>query len=264
MVLGHATRLLLYSTLLLGSAGCCVATVEDDPVLGIIPVSALAPSASCDRISEIQEQLQGQLTAQDIQRIEGPEQHMPLTPSGKFRLAVINVSDPFAIGTTALDAEISNVTSKSTSAFGNGAAGFGRRFGMSMADEASSEFFATFLVSSIFHQDPHYHRDPGAGAGRRIGYALSRVVISRSDFGKPMFNYAEVLGTTAAATFEDSYHFERDQSPGATSQRIFVSIGSDAAWNLLTEFLPDVAKHVNPRLILLRRLAERAAQQNSP
>jgi hypothetical protein len=135
---------------------------------------------------------------------------------------------------------------------------------MSMADEASSEFFETFLVSSLFHQDPHYHRDPGKSKPRRIAYALSRVAISRSDSGKPIFNYAEFLGTTAAAVFEDSYHFERDQSPGATAQRIFVSIGSDAAWNLLTEFLPDVAKHVNPRLILLRRLAERAAQQNSP
>jgi hypothetical protein len=30
----------------------------------------------------------------------------------------------------------------------------------------------------------------------------------------------------------------------------------------MTEFLPDVARHLNPRLILLRRLADKAASQN--
>lgn len=262
MALYRATRLLLCSAMLLSWPGWCASTSDDDPPASAIPVSALSPSASCGRIAALEDELLGRLTARDLQRIEGPEQHLPLTPSGKFRLAVANFSDPFTIAATAVDAEISNATSKSTSAFGNGAAGFGRRFGMSMADDASSEFFATFLVSSLFHQDPHYHRDPGASPGKRIGYALSRVVISRSDFGQPMFNYAEFLGTAAASIFVDSYHFERDQGPGATSQRIFVSIGSDAAWNLLTEFLPDVAKHVNPRFILLRRLAERAAEQH--
>jgi hypothetical protein len=30
----------------------------------------------------------------------------------------------------------------------------------------------------------------------------------------------------------------------------------------MNEFLPDIAKHLNPRFIFLRRLAERAAKQN--
>ena len=131
-----------------------------------------------------------------------------------------------------------------------------------MSDEAWSEFFSTYLVSTLAHQDPHYHRDPSSSTGKRIVYALSRVVISRSDSGKPMFNFAEFVGTTASSLVESSYHFERDESPGAVSSRIFVSIGSDAGWNLMNEFLPDIARHLNPRFIFLRRLAERAAKQN--
>jgi hypothetical protein len=77
-----------------------------------------------------------------------------------------------------------------------------------------------------------------------------------------MFNYAEVVGTPVSSLLETPYHFERDESPGAVSARIFVSIGSDAAWNLMSEFLPDLANHVNPRWIFLRRLAERAALQH--
>lgn len=227
-----------------------------------ISVTAVSHSDNCDRISQLAEQLQRSADGRNLQLIQGPGQSIPLGASGKFRLAVKNFSDPLNIAGTALDSAISTATSSSKSAFGTGWAGFGRRFGMSMSDEGLSEFFSTYLVSTLAHQDPHYHRDPGSSTGRRIAYALSRVVIARSDSGKPMFNFAEFLGTTASSLVESSYHFERDESPGAVSSRIFVSIGSDAAWNLMNEFLPDIAKHLNPRFIFLRRLAERAAKQN--
>jgi hypothetical protein len=227
-----------------------------------ISVSAVSHSDNCDRISQLAEQLQRSADGRRLRLIQGPEQSTPLGASGKFRLAVKNFSDPLNIAGTALDSGISTATSSSKSAFGTGWSGFGRRFGMSMSDAALSEFFSTYLVSTLAHQDPHYHRDPSSSTGKRIVYALSRVVISRSDSGKPMFNFAEFVGTTASSLVESSYHFERDESPGAVSSRIFVSIGSDAGWNLMNEFLPDIAKHLNPRFIFLRRLAERAAKQN--
>ena len=221
-----------------------------------IPTYAVANSRNCDHLAHLSGQLQSQIESEDLWR------RAPLTPAGKFRLALRNFSDPVNIGGTALDSEISNATSSSTSAFGTGWNGFGKRFGMSMADDGLNEFFSTFLVSSLAHQDPHYHRNPGTSTGKRIFYALTRVVVARSDSGKPMFNYAEFVGTSSSALLETTYHFERDESPGAISSRIFVSIGSDAAWNLMNEFLPDVAKHVNPRFFFLRRLAEKAAKQN--
>jgi hypothetical protein len=227
-----------------------------------ISVAAVSHSDNCDRISQVAEQLQRSADGTNLQLIQGPEQSTPLGASGKFRLAVKNFSDPLNIAATALDSGISTATSSSKSAFGTGWPGFGRRFGMSMSDEAWSEFFSTYLVSTLAHQDPHYHRNPSSSTGKRIVYALSRVVISRSDSGKPMFNFAEFVGTTASSLVESSYHFERDESPGAVSSRIFVSIGSDAGWNLMNEFLPDIARHLNPRFIFLRRLAERAAKQN--
>lgn len=234
---------------------------ESDIDPGVIPNAAVEKSDNCTRIADIEEQVERGITAQDLQRIQGPQQGPPLGVYGKFRLAVANVSDPFAIVTTAIDSEMGNATS-GKSPLPRGAAGFGERFGVSMAGEASSEFFSTFLFSSIFHQDPHYHREPDAHVGSRFAHALSYVVITRSDSGKPMFNFAEFLGTASSSIVEGGLHPEWERDPGATSGRIFVSIGSDAAWNLMTEFLPDVAKHLNPRLMLLRRLADKAAAQN--
>ena len=234
---------------------------SDERDSGIIPASAVSGSNNCSRIAQIEEEFEGGIPAWNLQRIQGPGQGPPLGVRGKFRLAVANVSDPFAIVTTAIDSELGNTTGEA-SRLPRGAAGFGERFGVSMAGEASSEFFSTFLFSSIFHQDPHYHRDPDAPMGRRFAHALSYVVITRSDSGRPMFNFAEFLGTASSSIVEGGLHPEWERDPGATSGRIFISIGSDAAWNLMTEFLPDVAKHLNPRLILLRRLADKAAAQN--
>lgn len=232
---------------------------ELDP--GVIPNSAVASSDHCDQLARMQEEFEHGMAVSDLSRVQGPEQHDPLGVFGKFRLAVANVSDPFSVMVTAMDSEFGNATGPASS-LPRGADGFGERFGVSLAGQASSEFFSTFLVSSLFRQDPHYHRDPDASTRSRIGHALSYVVVTRSDSGNRIFNFAEFLGTASSSVVESSFHPEWKRGPGASAQRIFVSIGSDAAWNLMTEFLPDVARHVNPRFIVLRRLAEKAAAQN--
>lgn len=235
------------------------ANVNLDP--GVIPTSAVATSENCNRLADLEEQLEHGFAASDFQRIQGPEQGPPLGVSGKFRLAVANVSDPFAIITTALDSEMGDATD-GPSKLRTGMAGFGQRFGASMAGQATSEMFSTFLISSIFHQDPHYHRDPAAPTHTRIGKALAYVLVTRSDSGKRMFNFAEVLGTTSSSIVEGTFHPEWEKGAGPAANRILIGIGSDAAWNLMTEFLPDVARHLNPRWMLLRRLADRASEQN--
>ena len=239
-----------------------VSTVFEAPPPSSIPVSAVADSHNCTLLADLEESLEPPDQGKDLRPIEGPEQSAALGPSGKFHLAVRNYLDPLNIAGTLADSAISNATSSSASAFGTGWPGFGRRFGMSMGDEALGEFFSTFLVASLGRQDPHYHRNPDAGTGHRIVYAISRVAIARSDSGKPMFNFAEFAGTTASSLVETTYHFDRDESPGAVASRIFVSIGFDAGWHLMNEFLPDIASHLNPRFIFLRRLAERAAKQH--
>lgn len=233
----------------------------ENPPPPSIPVSAIAQSDNCERIADLEQQLEEPESHKKITPIEGPEQSKPLGASGKARLAFRNFSDPFNIAGTAIDSAISNATSNSSSAFGTGWSGFGRRFGMSMADAGVGEFFSTFLVSTLAHQDPHYHRNPNASTGKRILYALSRVVVARSDSGEAMFNVSEFAGTTASALVETTYNFDHND-PEAVTNRILVSIASDAAWNLMSEFLPDLAGHVNPKFVFLRRLAERAAEQH--
>ena len=58
----------------------------------------------------------------------------------------------------------------------------------------TGEFFGTFLIPSIVHQDPHYHRMPHATIKRRICHAVVQVVWTQGDNGKGMLNYANLVG----------------------------------------------------------------------
>jgi len=243
------------------SADSAVASAEAEFDPGIIPTSAVATSDNCAKIAGIEEQLERNITVLDLQRIQGPEQGPPLGVKGKFRLAVIDSTDPVAIFASALDAEVGNAT-QGAPGLHRGALGFGQRFGMSLGGQTTGEFLSTFAVSSVFHQDPRYHREPGASTKARIAHAFSQVLITRSDSGKPMFNFAEFLGTTSTFLVANTFNPEWKNTPGANANRIFVSIGSDAAWNLLTEFLPDIARHMNPKLFVLRRLAAHESDPN--
>ena len=190
------------------------------------------------------------------------QEKTPLTPVGKFKLAIINTIDPFNMATAAGDAAFSTWTSDPGSTYGTGRMAFAKRFGTDMTDELSGEFFQTFMFPAIFGQDPHYHRDVDDKTPRRIRYALTQVLVTRSDRGHKMFNFGEVLGNFAAASLGNLYHPDRARGFGPTSARIGVSIASDSAWNLFTEFWPDVSRHMNIRMVFLRWLAEHAADQN--
>ena len=73
--------------------------------------------------------------------------------------------------------------------------GLPRMPGVSLTQDMTGEFFGTFLIPSLAHQDPHYHRMPNLSVRRRILHVLDEVVIAQSDEGVPMFNYATVVGT---------------------------------------------------------------------
>jgi hypothetical protein len=227
----------------------------------VIPTSAVATSENCATIARIEEDVAHNVTVLDLRHVQGPEPDSPLGIRGKFHLAVTNSTDPVNIFVNALDAEISNAI-EGAPGLHRGALGFGQRFAMSQGGQATGEMLSTFVIPSIFHQDPRYHRDPGASTAARIGHALSQVLITRSDSGKKMFNFAEFLGSTSTFIVAKTFNPEWKNTPGANANRIAVSIGSDAAWNLLTEFLPDISRHFNPKMLVLRRLAQHESEAN--
>jgi hypothetical protein len=183
---------------------------------------------------------------------------LPLTPRQKFILAVNNVRDPFNLLTIGGLSAIS-VASDSHNSDGPGFKGFAKNAGVSLTQDMTGEFFSTFLIPSLAHQDPHYHRMPNLSVPRRILHVVDEVVIGQSDEGLPMFNYATVVGTLCTNVLGNVYVPGRKHSFGDSAARISISLATDPIGNAISEFVPDLARRVNIQVVLVQRVINRIA-----
>ncbi len=144
----------------------------------------------------------------------------------KFILFVQDMIDPVTFMGVGFNAGIDQAEN-SDPTFGQGAAGYGKRFGANFADEASSTFFKDFAFPSLFAEDPRYYRLIHASGGRRLFHAARHAFVAHRDNGKQMFNFSQWLGTTSAVALSNTYH------PG--NQRGFAPAAERVGWSVLTD-----------------------------
>jgi len=192
--------------------------------------------------------------------LTGPEVK-PLTPKEKAHLAARNVIDPFN-GLTILGGSAIAVGSDAQSAYGPGMKGLARNVGVSYTQDITGEFFGTFLIPSIAHQDPHYHRMPKASIPRRVAHTVAQVVWAQGDDGKGMVNYAGLVGSAIGAEISDLYVPGEKTNPRSTAERYAIGLGTAPLDNFATEFMPDVARHIHFRVVLFQWIISRVAGIN--
>src|SRR5579863_8130398 len=110
----------------------------------------------------------------------------------KFYLFAENTIDPITFLSAGFNAGISQAENDDPS-FGQGAAGYGRRYGVNLLDQASGDFFKDFAYPSIFSEDPRYYREIHGSAGGRLLHALEHSVVAYREDGTRMFNFSEWL-----------------------------------------------------------------------
>lgn len=193
--------------------------------------------------------------------LTGPEVK-PLTPREKARLAVRNVIDPFNALTILGDAAIS-VGADSHMAYGPGMEGFGKYVGVSYTQDLTGEFFSTFLIPSIAHQDPHYHRMPNASIPRRVEHAIAQVVWTQGDNGKGMLNYADIVGAAIQDGVNNLYVPGRETNLPASASRYAIGLATAPIDNFVSEFLPDVARHIHVQIVVIQRIINQVAKTDN-
>jgi len=82
--------------------------------------------------------------------------------------------------------------------YGQELGGYGKRFGSSWQRPRRTIFSKHFSLRPCCNRDPRYFVTLHGGAGHRIGYALSRIVVSRKDDGRDAANWPEILGPLLA------------------------------------------------------------------
>ncbi|PYT64546.1 MAG: hypothetical protein DMG35_00030, partial [Acidobacteria bacterium] len=116
----------------------------------------------------------------------------PLRPRQKLELFADQSIAPSRILASLAGAGISQAAN-TLPGYGQGADGYAKRFGSSMASGASNHFFGSFVIPSLLHDDPRYFVKLHADLGHRVGYALSRLVVTRKDDGAETANWPGIL-----------------------------------------------------------------------
>ena len=167
-----------------------------------------------------------------------PADYRPISAKQKLAIATQDSFDRGTVVLAAFTAGIGQWTNSSPS-FGQGAAGYGRRFGTAYADYVIGNYMTEGLYPAFLHQDPRYFAR-GSGSGwSRVKYAVAQTFWVHSDSGRMQFNYSEILGNSTAVAISQAYYpDDRDASSALT--KLATQIGIDMGSNILKEFSSDL------------------------
>jgi hypothetical protein len=161
----------------------------------------------------------------------------PLDVNQKFQLAWHSSVDPVTFGLVAATAGIQQAADQYT-AFGQGAAGYGRRFGAAYGDAAISTFLGGAILPSIFKQDPRFFFKETGTKKQRVLYAVAAAVMCKGDNGHWQPNYSGILGSLAAGGISNLYYPPQNRDDLAvTLEGTAIGIGATAGANILQEFV---------------------------
>lgn len=163
----------------------------------------------------------------------------PLSPGGKFELFLNESVAPASFLISGVSAGFGQWRD-SPHAYGQGAEGYGKRLGASLARGASSSFSGTFAMASILRQDPRFFPQSQPTFWGSVKYSARRLVVTRSDAGEDVFNASGLVGPLAGETLANAYLPRSEQTGAKTLERY----GSDLAWrfagNMFKNYWPTL------------------------
>ena len=177
----------------------------------------------------------------------------PLTPKQKIHIAFHSATDPVTFVVAGLNAAYDQATD-GFPGYGQGAAGYGKRFGAAYADSFDGTMIGNAFFPILMKEDPRYFRMGTGTFRKRFLYSLSTTVWCRRDSGTMGPNYANVLGNLAAGGIANLYYPASDRGAGLTFERGLVVTAEGALGGLSNEFLPDLTRHFLHRDISGKRV----------
>jgi hypothetical protein len=209
-----------------------------------------SPAAKSEKEKKIENEEQSQRMLGVIPQFgtTSRENAAPLSPREKFHLFFKSAFDPVEIATVGAQAGISQSQDEFPE-YGQGAAGYGKRYGASLADEVASGFFSNFFYPVLFREDPRYFRLGHGSVKHRIGYALLQEVSCHTDRGTRTLAWENALGALTAGGLANAYYPPAERGFGLTMSRSAISIGYGGLGALLDEFYPDISRRLFHRRV---------------
>ena len=185
-----------------------------------------------------------QLKAEEKQRVLGivPNFYVtyerdpaPLTTKMKFSLALKVAVDPVTVSGVAFVAGVKQAANSPN--YGQGAEGYGKRFGATAADGLTDIMIGGAILPSLLHQDPRYFYQGSGTTSSRIRHAMLSPFVTRNDDGNWGPNYSSVGGVLASAAIANLYYPQSDRGAGVVFGNFAIGTAERIGANLAQEFL---------------------------
>ena len=174
--------------------------------------------------------------------LENAGQVPPLTTGQKFKVVTRASFDYVQYPWCAFLAGVSQAEN-SEPGFGQGAAGYGKRYGAYFADMTIESYLTGAILPSVLREDPRYFQSGQGGFWKRTDYSISRIFVTRTDSGHQQFNVSEILGGALSAGISTySYHPRSDRTLGNAASVWGSQLGFDTMTLVVREFWPDIRR----------------------
>jgi hypothetical protein len=170
----------------------------------------------------------------------------PLSVRQKFDLTSKTFLDPFSFAVNGIAAAVDQAQNKHKG-FGQGAQGYGKRYGAVTAEFITASLLEHAVMPSLIRQDPRYIYKGTGTVGERAWYAISHSVICRGDNKKDQICYSRLISTIAAAEITNEF-YPADSRYGQSLifRDAAFGIAGHAAANLVREFIAPKLMHKKP------------------
>jgi hypothetical protein len=101
---------------------------------------------------------------------------------------------------------------------------------------------------------------PTRSIPRRVAHGMEQVVWTQRDNGRGMLNYGNIVGGAIEDEIGNLYVPGRQTNLPASAERYGIGLATAPIDNFITEFVPDVARHIHVRVVLIQRIVNHVAQ----
>jgi hypothetical protein len=203
------------------------------------PPSGTSTTAPADSLNQGRQTRRILFLMPNFTAVSANEQLPPQSVKEKFKTATLDSVDYSAFVFVAGQAGVAQA-SRSYPEFGQGARGYGRYYWHLLADSINENYWVEFLVPTPLHEDTRYYTLGKGDVAKRLGYAFTRILITRSDEGHETFNAGEILGAGAFAGLANLYYPSPERTFTKTYQRWITNVTIDGCVFVFKEFWPDI------------------------
>lgn len=163
----------------------------------------------------------------------------PMTVSDKVKAGLKNSVSLFSMTGWITSAGYEQMTNGSPN-FGTDAGAFGQRLGFGAIHGITNGVFSNSLFAPIFHEDSRYYvMGRGHPFLKRLVYATTRTIISRTDSGRPTPNYALFAGNASGAALTVIYYPAQNTTVREVTRTFGTSLAGSAFGFTVDEFIID-------------------------